>query len=868
LKKEPWVLGLSCSHNGAACLLRGDEIVVAVQDERLLRAKRLETNARFAAHSIAYCLDAAGIRPAQLDLVVCSVTRGDSDTHYQDIFLNETLRTGRFKLPVINIPHHYAHAVSAFATSGFREAAVLIVDGSGTRFKRLPPEEQAVVIDPDPAPRDCEWLSYYEADGTVLTPKLKQMVRGVESDGGPYADFGSLGNMYGFVGAHIFGHPFEGPGKVMGLAPYGRPTIPVEDWLTVADDGLIEFRSETIRRVAARCSWPADFQACADLAASVQRATEYALMRTVERLRALSKSTRLCYAGGVALNSVANELIVRNGGFDDVFVFPAAEDSGVAVGAAYHGLWQLTGRNTCCRLRHDAMGRRYGRDEIERALGATPAIVAPAPRAAPDDVARLLCDGKMLGWFEGRSELGPRSLGQRTILCDPRRPDAKDTLNARVKQREGFRPFAPIVLRELAEEWFDVPPELADSPFMLRVWPFRPGMAERVPAVPIPRDARRVSVALRGGRFRAALSEQPRHLGQLSGARRRLRASAAPHAQLDHDLAFLGPRFRRQPAFRRGGLPRAGRRDVRDAPLRSARPLRRKLPILWQEDLVAVPTRTRPLSVPDRRLPSRVQGEPVRFGPASVPAGRTGGSVHRDARGGGRHVRAERLVAHHQGRHTEHLDGAQDSQSPQPRGLSVGSEALHPSRPDTGHRHAPSRVLARVASARGMRPCLGASGGAAVGASEEAVMNSVSKSSGGVSEVVPFLAVSDMQRSLSYYVDGLGFTLQQQWVDDGKLRWCRLARGGAALMLQEFRGEGHDSWQPQGKLGEGVTLVFICADAVGVYREAVVRGLRASEPEVGNNMWVTSLTDPDGYRIDFESDTDTPEETKLSDLEA
>jgi lactoylglutathione lyase len=148
--------------------------------------------------------------------------------------------------------------------------------------------------------------------------------------------------------------------------------------------------------------------------------------------------------------------------------------------------------------------------------------------------------------------------------------------------------------------------------------------------------------------------------------------------------------------------------------------------------------------------------------------------------------------------------------------------------------------------------------------SSKSEMNVGSKADGNVKEVVPFLRVSDMERSVRYYVDGLGFTMRNKWVQGGKLRWCWLTLGGAALMLQEFAKEGHDAWLPDGKVGEGVSLVFTCDDAVAIYREVRSRGIEASEPQVGNAMWVTSLSDPDGYRIEFESATDTPEDTKLS----
>ena len=134
-----------------------------------------------------------------------------------------------------------------------------------------------------------------------------------------------------------------------------------------------------------------------------------------------------------------------------------------------------------------------------------------------------------------------------------------------------------------------------------------------------------------------------------------------------------------------------------------------------------------------------------------------------------------------------------------------------------------------------------------------------------VKQVVPFLRVSEMERSVRFYIDGLGFTLKHQWVVEGKLRWCWLTRGGASLMLQEFLKEGPSA--PQGKLGEGVSLCFQCEDAVALYREFRSRGIEAAEPFVGNSMWVTCFNDPDGYKLDFESPTDVPEEMKLSEVE-
>jgi carbamoyltransferase len=203
----------------------------------------------------------------------------------------------------------------------------------------------------------------------------------------------------------------------------------------------------------------------------------------VQHLRELSGSENLCYAGGVALNSVVNERIIRESGFKNVYIMAAAEDSGTAIGAAYHGLWQLTKYNSQRPILHDGPGRTYTSADVSAAINATENIHVVNSTDVISDAVDLLCDGKIIGWFDGGSELGPRALGQRSILCDPRRPDAKDTLNLRVKMRESFRPFAPAVLLEEASNWFDFDGTPRESPFMLRVIKVKPEKKNAVPAI-------------------------------------------------------------------------------------------------------------------------------------------------------------------------------------------------------------------------------------------------------------------------------------------------------------------------------------------------------------------------------------------------
>ena len=489
---SPLVLGIASSHNGGACVMRGDQIVVAIQEERLLRQKRADHPGGKASLSIQYCLDAAGIGPESLDLVVLCASR-NTNRRIEDPAVNPLLRNAAHEPATCTIAHHLGHAVGAFATSGFTDAAILVVDGFGSPWSNIAGDERAAAgsrqaqrfarHDPD---RVREIISFYHATGTDVLPCWKQFAaeRPLPRSGMPR--FWSLGSMYESAGWQIFGSDadslYDGAGKVMGLAAHGEPDIPPDQFF-YTDAGEVLFRDDVPGRFPTRDIWPARPREHANLAASVQRALEEALLFLVQRLRRETRSARLCYAGGVALNSVANERIIREGGFEDVFIMPAAEDSGTAIGAAYYGVWKLTGVNTRRRLLHDAVGRDYCSTEIDRAIDAAPAIRRLPVRSVVEDAVGLICEGKIVGWFQGRSELGPRALGQRSIVCDPRPAGMKDHVNSRVKFREAFRPFAPAVLLEHARDWFHVSNGVTESPFMLRVMPFRHDKRCFVPAL-------------------------------------------------------------------------------------------------------------------------------------------------------------------------------------------------------------------------------------------------------------------------------------------------------------------------------------------------------------------------------------------------
>jgi carbamoyltransferase len=478
---DPWILGISASHNGAVCLLKGDEIVVAIQEERLSRKKRHRIYGAQHSLSLDYCFNYAGIRPADLDMIVITV-QGKASSPNQDLTLNPFLQVKENGTPVKIISHHYAHAVSAYATSGFDASAILVIDGIGSPSEDMSEDEIRSVVNPS----DDAWeiVSLYSASGTRVKSLEKHVAGGrtwLLPGQNSMPKFRSLGGIFSAAAVQIFGGDLEA-GKVMGLAPYGRPVYPVEDFFRI-ECGRFIFSDQMPSRFQHSDRWPAHAEDYENLACSAQNALEHALLYLVEHLHGLFPSQNLCYAGGVALNSVANERIIRESKFKNIYIIPSAEDSGPAIGAAYHGLWQLTGKNTRRRLLHDAVGKEYSKAAIFEAIRETPAVELVDSSDVVADAADLLIDGKILGWFQGRSELGPRALGQRSIICDPRRADGKEVLNKRVKHREAFRPFAPVVLLDEAENWFELDGVRPESEFMLRVCQFKEDKKALVPAV-------------------------------------------------------------------------------------------------------------------------------------------------------------------------------------------------------------------------------------------------------------------------------------------------------------------------------------------------------------------------------------------------
>ncbi|MCA9666701.1 MAG: hypothetical protein KC503_13975 [Myxococcales bacterium] len=475
-----WVLGVAASHNGAACLLRDGEIVVALQEERVTREKRAFVDAGRPSAAIEACLRYAGISAGDLGMAVgCSPDSPDA----ADLSRSAQLDLRAHGVPSRVVSHHLGHAAGAFATAGFDDATVLVIDGMGSRLADLDGRERAAArLLPDWDPADlCEHASIYRAVDRELVvvekhvAPLVRILRWFErnpDEGMP--PFESLGGIFNSVATRVFGQFFEA-GKVMGLAPCGRVNLPAERFFEIVDE-TFRFHGDALDAFDGDALWPHNPARWQNLAASAQAALERGIAHLVRRARTLTSSPNLCYAGGVALNGIANEQIVARGGFERVFIMPAAEDSGTAIGAAYLGAWELGDRHPPRAFAKDSLGPVYSAERVQSAIAREPRV-----RESDEDVLDLLCAGRIIGWFSAGSELGPRALGQRSILCDPRSPSVKRRLNAEIKRREAYRPFAPLLLREHAAEWFEG--DALDTPFMLHIRSFREAQRERVPAV-------------------------------------------------------------------------------------------------------------------------------------------------------------------------------------------------------------------------------------------------------------------------------------------------------------------------------------------------------------------------------------------------
>lgn len=488
-----YILGISSGyHDAAAALLEDDNLIAAAQEERFTRIKH---DASFPANSIRYCLDQAGIEPGQVDRIVFydspdlkfkRIVRTVQDSFPRSIpfafrvlprWLGGKLHWKRqlrkefsthfgCEIPgerITNTCHHRSHAASAFYPSPFSDAAVLVMDGVG----------------------EFATTSLWHGQGKTLT-QLMQI------------DFPhSLGLLYSAFTYYTGFKVNSGEYKVMGLAPYGTPryvSLIKEKLVDIREDGTFRLNMEYFDYAIGSKMTSDRFhdlfggpprkpeteltQREMDLARSVQDVTEEIMLRLARTARKATGSANLCLAGGVALNCVGNGRILQQQIFDRVWVQPAAGDAGGSVGAAFDSYYSDSavdrhvdsdGRD---RMKGSYLGPVFSNRSVETSLSSLNAVYHKLDDEEQmlDIVSSALVDGKVVGWHQGRMEFGPRALGARSILGDPRNPQMQSVMNLKIKQRESFRPFAPSVLREKVQDYFEL---ASDSPYMLIVAPIR-----------------------------------------------------------------------------------------------------------------------------------------------------------------------------------------------------------------------------------------------------------------------------------------------------------------------------------------------------------------------------------------------------------
>ena len=483
-----YILGISCYyHDAAACLMRDGEIVAAAQEERFTR-KRHDQD--FPVNAVKYCLREAGITIDQVDHVgfydkplvkferileqyVATWPKSFLSFHKaiplwlrQKLWIPHTIKKElEYEGDILMIEHHLSHAASAYTVSPFDEAAIITVDGVG------------------------EWATSTMGHGQGKDIEIHKEIRFPHS----------LGLLYSALTYYLGFKVNSAEYKVMGLAPYGEPKYYDQfmELIKIGDDGSFKMDMRyfaydyglrmTGRRFEKLFGQPVREpestldQFHKDMAASGQKVTEEVVLRMARHAHEVTGSRNLCMAGGVALNCVANGRVLRETPFEEVYIQPAAGDAGGAVGVAAYLYNNVFGGNREHRMDHAYLGPHYSTEEIRRYLDSNDIVYTEMPdeERLIDSTVAAIEDQKVIGWFQGRMEFGPRALGSRSILADARNPKNQDVVNMKIKFRESFRPFAPSVLEEKVSEWFELD---KPSPYMLLVAQVREDRRE-IPSV-------------------------------------------------------------------------------------------------------------------------------------------------------------------------------------------------------------------------------------------------------------------------------------------------------------------------------------------------------------------------------------------------
>jgi len=462
------------------------KIAVAIEEERLTREKHTSA---FPQRAVERCLSVAGLNPRDIDAVAVSINPSENRAKKAFYMLAHAPSIPPFRVievgigvikgsdfgnwyhtmwpkkapKVYSVPHHVAHAAGTFLVSPYEDAAIMSIDGSG------------------------EWATSFlgQGNGSQVTCFSESFFPN------------SLGFFYEAATQFCGFRPNYDEGKTMGLAPFGDPEVyrkTVDRMATVDAKGTIRIDLSYFKYQfwhSQRCS-PKFIAAFGsprtgkefetnhkNVAAAFQKVLEERALNLCAILRKRSKSRHLIIAGGVALNSVMNGRILREAGFDDIYVMPAAGDNGTAIGAAFHVYNTVLNQPRVFVHDNPFLGTSYS-DEYVGKLISDCKLSARRHDDISSVAARMLADGRILGWFQGRMEIGPRALGNRSILANPTLRSMKDKINAEVKHREAFRPFAPSVPVEAKDTYFDI---IGESPVMLKVCPVKPQMRDLLPAI-------------------------------------------------------------------------------------------------------------------------------------------------------------------------------------------------------------------------------------------------------------------------------------------------------------------------------------------------------------------------------------------------
>jgi carbamoyltransferase len=478
-KRSTVVVGVSASHNASAAVLVDGKLERAIQLERLTRIKHDGKGYLSSSLTIDYCLASLGLRAQDVTGYGfnCQPLVPGYSSFAQPVSDRSFTAFDVFGAKACYVSHHLAHAFSAFCMSGFRDACVVVADGSGGTTVGCDDlliggrELKKYLGLAAPLAQQLHCFSAYRFERGGYRLAFRETTPSFNVRSG----FSSLGEAYATSSNFLFGDWMDG-GKLMGLAAYGRPKAFGPSLLEKGGDGLLRLRAPKQFWVAAALERE-DPLVYRDFAARVQRDFETALLQRFRKSLAATGLARVAYTGGLALNSVANEKIAR--ALEALYVLPASSDAGIAIGAAAAGHYRLTGEMPSCGSGHDFLGHPYSETDIKLAIRAFGGYLADA-RADLRKIASCLAAGQVIGFFEGGAEFGPRALGHRSILADPRREAHWQHINRRIKHREEFRPFAPVVTEESASEYFELN---GREPYMLRVIKVRPRYRKHLPAV-------------------------------------------------------------------------------------------------------------------------------------------------------------------------------------------------------------------------------------------------------------------------------------------------------------------------------------------------------------------------------------------------